>query len=98
LSRIAAFLLMITFLSLTINGEYRVYQYYIKAKSRFAFDQQPYLVTSSYPPTTYLAYYGGSGNIKLDLLRTWFCPGHTGEKVYCPAPLESLESGDGDKQ
>lgn len=80
------------FLSFQSAAEYRVYQYYVSSRLKMPEDQRPYLVTSTLDPTSYIAYNGGQKSIKLDLLRTWSCPGHTGNKQpICPAPSEILE-------
>lgn len=79
---------------LSIQAEYRVYQYHIKAKNIFGFDQKSYIVVSSYDPVTYLAYHGGEESLKIDLLRTWVCYGQTsGNKKYCSPPSESQAEG-----
>ena len=83
------------FILISINSaaEYRVYQYYIKAKNKFAIDQNPYLVTSTLDPQTYLAYHGGPSSLKVDLLRSWMCYGHTGKKEFCPPPIQNDDLG-----
>lgn len=84
-------LLLILFSSHAI-AEYRVYQYYVSSRLRMPEDQRPYLVTSTLDPVSYVAYHGGNKSIKLDLLRTWSCPGHTGNKrELCMAPSEALD-------
>jgi len=73
------------------QAEYRVYQYYIKAKFPVVQDSGAYLVTSSLDPGSYIAYHGGSENITIDLLRTWMCPGHTGNmRQYCKSPYDKV--------
>ncbi|WP_417336401.1 hypothetical protein [Halobacteriovorax marinus] len=72
------------------NAEYRVYQYYVKSKLRMPIDQNGYLVTSTLDPVSYISYNGGANALKVDLLRSWVCVGHTGEhKELCKGPEEN---------
>lgn len=82
-------IISITFLLLTLttSAEYRVYQYYVKAVSPYSVDQEPYLVTSSLSPESYLAYHGGRTSIQIDLLRSWKCYGNTSNQETCSPPL-----------
>lgn len=74
-------------------AEYRVYQYYVKSRYKLNHDQKGYLVTSTLDPVSYLAYHGGHEGLKIDLLRTWTCPGHTGDgRPLCSSPLEQLNA------
>jgi len=81
-------------LSLSSRAEYRVYQYYVKARNFQLQDSQAYLVTSSLDPQSYIAYHGGYDSLKLDLVRTWVCPGYTGrahnDYQYCESPYKKL--------
>jgi hypothetical protein len=79
------------FLNISIWAEYRVYQYFVKSKNRFGLDQSAYLVTSSLDPVSYISYHGGASALKVDLIRTWMCYGHTGKKPICSPPLESTD-------
>ncbi len=73
-------------------SEYRVYQYLVQPQGNLPQDNKPYVVTSSLFPSAYLAYHGGSTSIRLDLLKSWHCPGYTGDfKKICPSPYKSLE-------
>jgi hypothetical protein len=73
----------------TSYAEYRVYQYSVKAKNLYMIDNNAYLITSSLDPVSYVAYHGGRELIKVDLLRSWTCKGHTGNlQGYCPSPYE----------
>lgn len=77
------------------SAEYRVYQYYIKSRYKLNHDQEGYLVTSTLDPVSYLAYHGGHESLKIDLLRTWQCPGFTGDgKELCDSPHAQLDQGD----
>lgn len=76
--------------SSNVNAEYRVYQYYIKSKLRMPLDKNGYLVTSTLDPVSYISYHGGNNSLKVDLLRSWMCVGHTGnKKELCPGPEEN---------
>jgi hypothetical protein len=88
------FILLTVFIAET-HAEYRVYQYYVKSRYKLSYDQEGYLVTSTLDPVSYLAYHGGHEALKIDLLRTWLCPGHTGDgRPICSSPLEQLNQGD----
>jgi hypothetical protein len=68
-------------------AEYRVYQYMISPRLT---ERSPasFVVTSTLDPTSYVSYHGGSGAIRVNLLKTWSCMGHTGGKELCPEPLK----------
>jgi len=79
----------ILFFSLPLMAEYRVYQYYVTPTLSSPKDNTNYLVTSTLDPVTYVSYHGGTGSIKVDLLRTWTCEGYTGgQHEYCDSPME----------
>lgn len=91
-------LLLFFFMAPTLTlAEYRVYQYYIKAKHPYGVDQEPYLVTSTLSPQGYLAYHGGGASLQIDLLRTWMCYGDTSYKETCAPPL-SIDEQEIEKQ
>jgi hypothetical protein len=75
----------------SLQAEYRVYQYYVKNKSKSLLDQKPYLVTSTLDPVSYQSYHGGSESIQVDMLSTWMCQGYTGGQETCASPYEALE-------
>lgn len=95
MKKIKLFFIIFSFLGLTLGrawAEYRVYQYYVSSKYKKPDEQKPYLVTSTLDPVSYLSYHGGEESIKVDLLRTWPCPGHTGSgRPLCEATLESSQ-------
>jgi hypothetical protein len=73
------------------QAEYRVFQYIVKNKITSAKDQpNSNMVISTLNPVSYLAYHGGASLINVDLMRTWICPGHTGNSVkVCQSPYAS---------
>lgn len=74
-------------------AEYRVYQYYVRAKEPLPQDKDAYLVTSTLNPTSYVSYHGGNESIEVELLRSWMCKGHTGEsQQFCDAPFDSVDN------
>lgn len=85
-SKIIFFIITI-FFSMNIYSEYRVYQYHIKARHPSSVSQEPYLITSTLSPTSYLAYHGGQQSLEIDLLRSWMCYGNTSYEKTCPPPL-----------
>jgi hemolysin-activating ACP:hemolysin acyltransferase len=90
--RFSIIVLLISILSPEIFAEYRVYQYYVKSTLPSLKDQQAKLVTSSLNPVSYVAYHGGSDVIQVDLLRSWMCYGHTGNKEICSPPDLEIKS------
>jgi len=83
------FIASLFFMNLTF-AQYRVYQYYVSSKLKLPTDSKSYLVTSTLDPVSYISYHGGSHSIKVDLLRSWKCPGHTGGNTpLCKSPLEN---------
>lgn len=72
-----------------VFAEYRVYQYFVTPISTYIEAAESYLALSSLDPVSYYAYNGGRKSIKVELLRTWMCPGHTGGgKYYCKSPYK----------
>lgn len=74
-------------------AEYRVFQYFVTSKFNTAKENDARLVTSTLDPVSYKAYHGGAESIRLDLVRTWTCPGHTGNRrPVCPPPEETMKN------
>ncbi len=71
-------------------AEYRAYQYVVKTNDPYAvatLAEAQYLV-STLSPQMYKTYHGGS-YVKIDLLRTWICPGYTGKGLkICDHPYD----------
>ena len=85
-----SFLIALVFCQTSISAEYRVYQYYVKSKLQQPIDIKSYLVTSTLDPVSYLSYHGGNSSIRVDLLRSWMCKGHTGNyNSHCNGPEEN---------
>jgi hypothetical protein len=80
-------ILFFTLISLSFSSfaEYRVYQYLVKNTVYNQDQANGQIITSTLNPVAYKAYHGGS-LVKVDLLRTWICPGHTAKKDICPSP------------
>jgi hypothetical protein len=78
--------------SFSALAEYRVYQYIIKDKIVSAKDQpNSKILNTTLDPVSYMAYNGGSRLVSVDLLRTWMCAGHTGNKKdLCSSPYGAL--------
>lgn len=89
LGRIFLFFLFI-FPIFSLKGEYRAYQYHVSSKKERFFDPRPHLIVSTLDPISYVAYHGGEESIKVELIRTWICRGHTGEREVCRPPFESF--------
>ena len=74
-----------------IGAEYRLYQYYVSSPSPSPLQREgAVLVISALDPASYVAFHGGSHHTRVDMLRTWICPGHTGKKAYCPSPYRRV--------
>ncbi len=71
--------------SITVAAEYRVYQYSVSTRT-ISRSPSSHLVTSTLDPVSYTRYHGGSDALKVDLLKTWMCKGHTGGRDHCPDP------------
>ena len=77
--------------SFSANAEYRVYQYIVKNNIEHIDSPKNNLITSTLDPMSYLAYNGGSTIVSVDLLRTWMCPGNTGQRQEtCESPYKKL--------
>jgi hypothetical protein len=84
--------LLFILLSSFCFAEYRVYHYIVKNRDSVQEKDVHYEQLSTLNPVAFQAYSGGRDSIKVDLLRTWICPGHTGgKKQYCPSPYEELK-------
>jgi len=71
-------------------AEYRAYQYLVRSNDRFAKATKalPQYIVSTLNPEMYLRYHGGN-LIKIELLRTWICPGYTGKNLQiCDHPYD----------
>ncbi|MFZ8934862.1 MAG: hypothetical protein ACO20H_11960 [Bacteriovoracaceae bacterium] len=83
-------LLLLSFFPFHVFAEYRVYEYLVRATNEMVQDKGSYVVTSTLFPSAYLAYHGGS-SIRIDLLKSWLCPGHTGDfKKVCSSPYKAM--------
>lgn len=70
----SAFALLLALVPQYSYSEYRVYQYWVKSKTR----EKAELVTTSLDPSAYLAYYGNEKETSINLMRSWICYGDTG--------------------
>jgi hypothetical protein len=68
-------LFLMTSISPLAFGEYRVYQYYVRAKVAGLNSTSAQLVTSTLDPISYKAYHGGKDSVEVSLLRSWMCMG-----------------------
>jgi hypothetical protein len=91
-------ILFFILLNVPANAEYRVYQYFVKSTYPKTEDQKAYIITSTLDPISYQAYHGGKDVIKIDLVRSWICLGHTGQKrETCPPPSSNSRNVAGGK-
>ncbi len=82
----------------SVFAEYRVFQYYVKKHPPSQKDPYAYLTLSTLDPVSFVSYHGGSTFVKVELMRTWMCPGYTGHNYFCKSPYEkSLEEVKGEK-
>lgn len=84
---LAFFTLMIPLSALC---EYRAYQYIVKSNDPYAIatKARAQYIVSTLNPQMYKSYHGGSF-VKIDLLRTWICPGYTGKgQPICDHPYD----------
>jgi len=80
-------------------AEYRVYQYQVRSRFPTDYESEPHIVTSTLDPVSYLAYHGGETSLKVDLMRSWTCEGHTGNFAdYCAGPLERAVASENNEQ
>ncbi len=78
------------FLSFSVSAEYRAYQYIVKSNDPYAVatKAKAQYIVSTLNPQMYKSYHG-SPFISADLLRTWICPGYTGQgKKICDHPYD----------
>jgi hypothetical protein len=79
------FLIFLFSYSVITFAEYRVYQYMIRDNKRDVSS----VVSSSLAPQSFVAYHGGSSNMKVDLIKTWRCMGDTSGHTPLCLPPES---------
>ena len=66
----------------------------VKNKVQMKDSPNGHLVTSTLDPVSYIAYNGGQSLLAVDLLRTWICPGYTGEALQtCDSPYGKVPAG-----
>ena len=87
----AAFTIITLIFAARSFAEYRVYQYIVTSKYPISADDSAYTVTSTLDPVSYVSYHGGRESLKVDLLNTWLCKGHTGGRKPCSSPLKEME-------
>ena len=78
-----ALLIFTALVTLPAFGEYRVYQYYVRSKTKNINPPNAQVVTSTLNPTSYAAYNGGKLSIEVNLLRSWVCMGNTSHQDVC---------------
>jgi len=77
------------------NAEYRAYQYLVKPTHNYLKNQNVFLITSALDPVSYVSYHGGSQTLSVELIRTWMCPGYTGQyKDLCKSPYKQITPRD----
>lgn len=72
------------------QAEYRAYQYIVQSNDPYALatKSKPQYIVSTLNPQMYQSYHGGR-SVKIDLLRTWICPGYTGQRLkVCSHPYD----------
>lgn len=78
--------------------ETRIYEYLIQGKSTLTGQPSAKIVTTHMSPTSYLAYYGSREIQNIELIRTWACPGNTGQlRPPCLHPYEQWKMDQGVK-
>jgi len=78
-----ALLILTSLVTTPVFGEYRVYQYYVRSKTKNINPPNAQIVTSTLNPTSYAAYNGGKLSIEVNLLRSWVCMGNTSHQDVC---------------
>lgn len=88
----ATLVISILLCSLIAKAEYRAYQYIVEAQDPYAraTKAKPQYIVSTLNPQMYRSYHGGSA-VKIDLLRTWICPGYTAKQQICDHPYDKEE-------
>lgn len=84
-----------TFLfAVNAQAEYRAFQYLVKTNDPYAVatKAQSQYVVSTLNPQMYKSYHGGSF-VTIDLMRTWICPGYTGNRLpVCDHPYDKADA------
>ncbi len=86
-------LILITLLSLTsfpLKAEYRAYQYIVKSNDPYAVATRApaQYIVSTLNPQVFKSYHGGN-SVSIEILRTWMCPGYTGQRSkICDHPYD----------
>lgn len=89
--KIATFLYLLTEVIGPSHAEYRVYQYLVTNTNELLNGEKSFIRTTTLDPVSFISYHGGRTSIKLDMLRTWICPGYTGNyQPTCPSPYGQM--------
>ncbi len=78
-----ALIILTALVTTPVFGEYRVYQYYVRSKTKNINPPNAQVVTSTLNPISYAAYNGGKLSIEVNLLRSWVCMGNTSHQDVC---------------
>ena len=78
-----ALIILTALVTTPVFGEYRVYQYYVRSKTKNINPPSAQIVTSTLNPTSYAAYNGGKLSVEVNLLRSWVCMGNTSHQDVC---------------
>ena len=82
-------ILILNLFIISANAEYRVYEYLTVSKGSLSSTSSGKIIQTHLPPQAYLAYYGSRQVQSVELLRTWMCPGYTGQLLPpCLHPLD----------
>ena len=81
--------ILLVLISGSVLAEYRVYQYMISPRLQTR-KPSSFMVTSTLDPQSYVSYHGGAQSLRVNLLKTWTCKGHTGKKEVCKDPIVGL--------
>jgi len=84
--------------SQSAKASYRVYQLKVQHYDAKGKPKKVEKVLSTLDSSQYENYHGGYRSTKVELLDTWFCPGDTSRKKYCPKPKERTVAGEENKR
>jgi len=84
--------------SQSAHASYRVYQLKVQHYDAKGKPKKIEKVLSTLDSVQYENYHGGYRSTKVELLDTWFCPGDTSRKKYCPKPKDRSVAGKEDKR
>ncbi len=81
-----AFSILLSVISSSAFAAYRVYEIKVEHYDHSGQMERIEKVLTTLDPLQYAAFQGGDGRMKVRMQDTWYCPGDTSRRSFCPKP------------